>query len=103
MGIGFVPSAMRIANDSQIKLDDHRDAIPALNVSDEHSPLRKHAVERQILSFLVFGSLVRSGFLMPQGLNRNRNRSSQFEKCQKTGLNRNRPVFCGLLRLQNRF
>ena len=52
---------------------------------------------------IVFGSLVRSGFLMPQGLNHNRNRSSQFEKCQKTRLNRNRPVFCGLLQLQNRF
>jgi len=52
---------------------------------------------------IVFGSLVQSGFLMPQGLNRNHNWSSQFEKCQKTRLNRNRPVFCSLLQLQNQF
>jgi len=44
---------------------------------------------------LVFGSLVWSGFLMPQGLNHNHNQSSQFEKCQKTRLNHNRLVFCG--------
>jgi len=52
---------------------------------------------------LVFGIPVQSGFLMPQGLNHNRNRSSQFKKCQKTGLNCNRPVFCGYRTGFNRF
>ena len=48
-------------------------------------------------SKLVFGSPVRSGFLAPSALDRNRNRSSQFQKQLKTGPNRDRPVFCGLL------
>ena len=52
---------------------------------------------------LVFESPVRSGLLAPSALDRNRNRSFQFQKLQKTGPNRYRPVICGLLRLQDRF
>jgi len=44
---------------------------------------------------LVFESPVRSGLLVPSALDRNRNRSSQFQKLPKTGPNRDRPVFCG--------
>jgi len=47
---------------------------------------------------LVFESPVRSGLLVPSALDRNRNRSFQFQKLPKTGPNRDRPVLCGLLR-----
>jgi len=51
---------------------------------------------------VVFGSPVRSGFLTPRAIDRDRNRSFYFRIVQKTGLNRYRPVFCGLLWLMNR-
>jgi len=54
-------------------------------------------------SKVVFGSPVQSGLLVPSALDCNRNRSSQFEKLQKPRPNRNRPVFCGLLQLQDWF
>ena len=46
---------------------------------------------------LVFESPVRSGLLAPSALDCNHNRSSQFEKLQKTGLNHDRPVKTGLV------
>jgi hypothetical protein len=48
---------------------------------------------------LVFESPVRSGLLALIALDRNRNRSSIFETLRKTGPDRQRPVFCGSLRL----
>jgi len=55
------------------------------------------------LKKLVFGSPVQSGLLVPSALDRNCNWSSQFEKLQKLRPNCNRPVFCGLLWLQDWF
>jgi len=52
---------------------------------------------------VVFESLVRSGLLVPSALDHNCNWSSQFQKLPKTRPNRNRPVFCSLLRLQDWF
>ena len=45
---------------------------------------------------VVLGSPVRSGLLTPKGVDRDRDRSSKFEKWQKTGPNRCKPVQCGL-------
>jgi len=50
---------------------------------------------------VVFESPVRSGLLVPSALDHNCNQSSQFQALPKTGPNRNRPVFCSLLRLQD--
>src|SRR6266540_69918 len=43
----------------------------------------------------VFGSLVRSSFLTPRVINRNRNRSFYFQIPKKTGPNRCGPVHIG--------
>ena len=51
---------------------------------------------------LVFGSPVRSGFLTPRVINRNRNRSFYFRIPKKTGPNRCGPVHIGFLRSQDR-
>src|SRR6266508_1810737 len=52
---------------------------------------------------LVFGSPVRSGFLTPRVINRNRNRSFYFQIPKKTGPNRCGPVHIGFLRSQDQF
>ena len=49
-------------------------------------------------SELVFESPVRSGFLTPQGLNRDRNRSTLFPEVKKTGLDRKKTTDCGFNR-----
>src|SRR6266545_7523875 len=53
-------------------------------------------------AFVVFGSPVRSGFLTPRAIDRDRNRSFYFRIPKKTGPNRCGPVHIGFLRLRNR-
>jgi len=75
---------------------------PVMQKGIKHIEIHYHYIWEQIKK-VVFGSPVWSGLLVPSALDRNHNRSSQFEKLQKLRPNCNRPVFCGLLRLQDRF
>jgi hypothetical protein len=59
---------------------------------------RPGTLEDGQLAAVVFESPVRSGLLAPSALDRNRNRSSQFQKLQKpdrTATDRSFAVFCG--------
>ena len=51
---------------------------------------------------LVLGSPVRSGFLTPRDMDRDRDRSFEIYIGPKTEPNWYGPVFCGFLRLQDR-
>ena len=51
---------------------------------------------------VVFESPVRSGFLAPRALDRDRDQSFNSQFVEKTGPNRYGPVLVGLLRLQDR-
>jgi hypothetical protein len=56
--------------------------------------LRIEAISTEVVSnhSLVFGSPVRSGLLPSSGMDRDRNRSTEFGNPRKTGPNRRRPV-----------
>ena len=55
-----------------------------------------------IVTGVVFESLVRSGFLAPRALDRDRDWSFKSHIVEKTGPNRCEPVLVGLLWLQDR-
>jgi len=74
---------------------DHNHSIPSLSESPKPSCMWG--------LYIVFESPVQSGLLVPSTLDRNHNQSFQIEKPQRTGPNCERPVFCSLLRLQDRF
>ena len=71
-------------------------------VGAETQPSRACQRRASSSSSLVFESPVRSGFLTPRVIDRDRDRSFEIEIGQKTGPNRYGPVFCGLLQLQDR-